>query len=484
MKFHALTAIVLLAFTAPAFAEGVPARAESVKVPLGAPPVIPTVATTATDVADQVRLNTAITVTGDVIHLGDIFTGYLARPEKVVANAPAPGQRAVLSAEWLENLSRTYGLGWRPAGTYDRATVYQPGQVITQEAMLTAIRGELATKGLPASYDVSPATPLSSVTVSLAAGTAVGVREAYLDPTTKAFSAVVEIPAGDPKATFIPVRGVAYAVAVVPVLKENAGRNQTITAAMIDMVKVRAELVKSTTIVDPAALVGKTPKFLVKAGVPVLDSDVTLVRMVEVPVLRMIGTRDDRITRDQLTMITLNAADLPADTITDAAQLIGKSPRRTLAANAPISANDVVMIRKLTVPVLARNIARGEAITADDLTTTTVNETQMVNNVLSANDAIVGRIALQDLRAGQLVHGFNITRAIAVERGKLVTIIYSMPMMNLTAQGVARDQGGIGDAIRVANSKSNTVMTAEVIDANTVRIGPKQLAAGAAASSH
>lgn len=474
MKFHTLAAAALFTMTAPALAD---------MVPIGAPPVIPASNVSHED-ADQVRLNSAITVTGDVIRLGDVFSGYLARPEKVIANAPQPGQRAVLSAEWLENLSRTYGLGWRPAGAYDRATVYQPGHAIAQDAILTAVRGELAARGLPASFEVTPLAPIASVTVALTASTAIGVREAYFDPTTKVFSAVAEIPAGDPKAVFVPVRGVAYAVAAVPVLKENAGKNQVITAAMIDIVKVRAELVKSTTITDPAALLGKSAKFLVKAGVPVQENDVVQIRMVEVPVLRVIGTREDKITRDQIATVTINAADLPPNAVLDAADLVGKTPRRTLSAGVPVSANDVVLVRKVTVPTLARNIERGAIINAGDLTTMTITEAQLVNNVLTGDDAIVGRIAQQDLRAGQLIHSFNIVRPIAVERGKMVTIIYSMPMMNLTAQGVARDQGGVGDAIRVANSKSNTVMTAEVIDSNTVRIGPKQLAASGAASSH
>lgn len=477
MKLQAVATALMFTLATPAFAEGVR------KVPLGAPPVIPTANAAAED-ADQVRLNAAITVTGEVLRLGDIFSGYLARPEKVVANAPQPGQRAVLSAEWLESLSRTYGLGWRPAGTYDRATVYQPGQTIAQDAIMAAVRGELAARGLPASFEVTPLTPITPVTVAMTASTLVGVREAYLDPSTKTFSAVAEIPAGDPKAVFVPVRGVAYAVAAVPVLKENAGKNQTITAAMIDIVKVRAEQVKAATITNPADLIGKSPKFLVKAGLPVQETDVVQIRMVEVPVLRVIGTREDKITRDQIAMTTINAADLPANAVLDAADLIGKTPRRTLAAGIPISANDVVLVRKITVPALAHNIERGKVLTAADLTTTTITEAQLTNNVLADDDAIVGRIAQQDLRAGQMIHGFNIARPIAIERGKVVTIVYAMPMMNLTAQGIARDQGGIGDAIRVTNSKSNTVVTAEVIDSNTVRISPKQNSASAATSGH
>jgi flagella basal body P-ring formation protein FlgA len=75
-----------------------------------------------------------------------------------------------------------------------------------------------------------------------------------------------------------------------------------------------------------------------------------------------------------------------------------------------------------------------------------------------------------------MMHAFDIARPLAVERGKLVTIIYAVPMMSLSVQGVAQEQGGVGDAIRVTNTKSNTTVIAEVIDARTVRIGMKQTA--------
>ena len=57
------------------------------------------VSSLAADLDDQLRLNTSITVNDDSIRLGDIFAGYLTRPEKVVATAPRPGQRMTLTAD-------------------------------------------------------------------------------------------------------------------------------------------------------------------------------------------------------------------------------------------------------------------------------------------------------------------------------------------------------------------------------------------------
>lgn len=476
MKFPGLATAMLLALSSPAFA-GPAFAGESVRaLPLGAPPAIPASHELESDAADRIQLNASITVTGDVIHLGDVFSGYLVRPEKVVANAPRPGQRVVLSADWLTTLAHTYGLEWRPASSYDRAVVYQPGQTIAPSDILAAVRGALKAKGMPANLELSATSQLDAVTVAMAASTDVGVREAYYDTNAKAFTAVVEIPANDPKAVFVPLRGVAFATIPVPVLKENAVKNKIITAAMIDVVNVREELVKSTTVTDPELLIGKAPKFFVKAGLPIQESEVAQMHLIEIPVMAIETSRDTKITKGEIVMATFNASDLPQDAVLDAAQLIGKTPRRNLPAGSPIRHGDVQLVRQVVVPVAARDLNRGEIVTAGDLTTTTLTDAEVVANVITDTSEIVGRTVKHTMRAGQMMHAFDIARPIAVERGKLVTIIYSVPMMNLTSQGIAQEQGGIGDAIRVTNSKSNATIVGEVIDARTVRISMKQTA--------
>jgi flagella basal body P-ring formation protein FlgA len=107
---------------------------------------------------------------------------------------------------------------------------------------------------------------------------------------------------------------------------------------------------------------------------------------------------------------------------------------------------------------------------ASDLSTISMNDGDIVANLLTDASEIVGRATKHAMRAGQMLHNFDIARPTAVERGHLVTIVYAMPMMNLTVQGVAQESGGVGDVIRVANSKTNQSFVAEVLDARTVRV--------------
>jgi len=432
----------------------------------------------AADLDDQLALNTSITSQGGDIQLGDIFTGYLSRPEKVVAQAPRPGQRLVLTAEWLTNVARTYGLNWRPANGYDRTVVYHPGRVIAQQDILNAVKADLIAKGMPANYAVAPAAALPSVTVAAASITAgeVGIRESYFEQRNGTFSAVVEIPPGDAHAQFISFRGRAYAVVAVPTVKENVPKNTVITSEMITIVDLPEDQMKADTLTDVASLVGKAPRVFLRAGAPIRDTEVAQMILVDVPVLTVDAARDTKISEANVVMTTFNAADLPRDVITDAELLIGKNPRRYLAARAPIRRADVQSVREVRVPVATHDLSRGTVVSAADLNWIVMNDNVIAANVVTDSANIIGRETKHPIRSGQMLRTHDIALPIAIERGRLITILWSTSLMNLTVQGLAQEAGGVGDVIRVINTKSKTSVLAEVIDAQTVRVSAQQTA--------
>jgi flagella basal body P-ring formation protein FlgA len=425
---------------------------------------------------DQLQLNTSISVTGRDVQLGDIFTGYLSRPEKVVAQAPRPGQRVVLSAEWLNTLARTYGLNWRASNGYDRAIVHQPGQTVAPQDILAVVKADLLAKGMPANFSLSPGAQVPSVTVAMSTAVDIGVREAFFDARTQKFSAVVEIPPGAPNAQFISLRGDAFPVIAIPVLKDSVPKNTPITAAMLTTLDLPESQMRPDTIVDPAVLIGKAPKVFVRAGVPVRENDVAQMTLVEIPVLNTEMARDGAISEHHVTFATFNATDLPGDVVTDPSQLIGYTPRRFIPAGAPMRRGDVHMVRQLQVPVASRDLKRGEILGDHHLTWITMNDNEITNYAITDAESLTGRITKHPIRAGALLRTYDVARPVAVERGKLVTILWSTSSMNLTAQGQALETGGVGDVIRVVNTKSKTALTAEVIDSHTVRLTTQQTA--------
>lgn len=419
---------------------------------------------------DAVRLKTAITIEADVITLGDVFDGFLPRPEKIVARAPKPGQRMTLTAEWLAETARTYGIEWRPANSFDRAIVFQPGQTITGDDILGAVKERLIAGGMPASYGLTPAAPVASVTVAMSSSREVEVREALYDTNSRTFSALVQIPPGDPQATFVTLRGVAFATVQIPVLKQAAGKTTTITADMIDLIALPENDLRPSMVLDPNVLIGKTPKLFLRAGQPVRESELTKISLVEVPAFVSDMDHETLITKDHVKTVLVNAAMLPADAVTSAEYLLGKRARRGLAASTPIRRADVAFVRRIEVPVAARDIPRGTTVTEADITWLAIDEADLGPNIVTDEAKIVGQMTRLTLRSGQPVREHAIAKPVAVERGQAVTVLWSVTSINLTAQGQAMEKGGVGDVIRVINTKSSQTMLAEIIDSRTVRV--------------
>ncbi|MGE4065000.1 MAG: flagellar basal body P-ring formation chaperone FlgA [Rhodospirillaceae bacterium] len=442
----------------------------SLAVMLAASPLAAATSGSANSLDEGVTLKTAITVESDVITLGDVFEGFLSRPEKVVAQAPKPGQRMTLTADWLEDVARTYGIAWRPANSFDRAVVYQPGVTVTAAEILAPIRNGLIESGMPAHFDLKPAAPLAAVTLAATAPKDIGVRELVYDAPGKQFSALVQIPADDPQAVFLQVRGTAYPTIEIPVLKQPVGKHTTISAEMIDFIRVPQDEVRPSTIIDPNMLIGKTPKMFVRAGQALRESELAHVTLIELPMLAADAPRGERITADHIVTVAVDAERVPRDAVTTADFLIGKSTRRALAGNIPIRRGDVATVHDIEVPVLTRDIPRGATVTEADITWLTMNEADVVGEIVMDVDAIVGQVARLSLKGGQPVRKHSVAKAIAVDRGQMVTVLWSVKSINLTAQGHAMEKGGVGDVIRVTNSKSHQTVLAEIIDSRTVRV--------------
>lgn len=428
------------------------------------------------DEDDQLRLNTTITVTGNSVRLDDIFSGFLGRPEKVVTRAPQPGKKMVLSAKWLSDLAHTYGLDWEPSSQYDRAIVFQPGQTISPEAILTAVKNELIQRGMPEDFGVSPQFRLNAITIAADAPNEIRIREAYFDAASHTFSAVAEIPPGTPDAQFVPLRGTAFPTAAIPVLSQNTGKNTVISDDMIKTVRVALTEIGRDTVTDASFLLGKSPLTFLRAGRPINESEVAQISLVDVPVLIMNLSRDSSIDLANVEYETFNVAKLPDDVILDADQLIGKTPRRYLAAGAPIRRGDVVMIHAMEVPVANRGMPRGTLLTKKDISWVSVKDINLANDVVTSEADIIGYITRHTIRPGQIFRNHNVERPTVVARGALITIVWDVPLMSLSAQGRATESGGIGDVIRVINTASKTAIFAEVIGPQKVRVTTQQMA--------
>lgn len=136
------------------------------------------------------------------------------------------------------------------------------------------------------------------------------------------------------------------------------------------------------------------------------------------------------------------------------------------------------LIRMADLPVPNRPIAPGEIIGPRDIETMRLRAERVGADVVVDLREIVGKTPRRPLRAHEPLRMADIQAPVIVHKGDLVTIVLQTPTMQLTAQGKAGEDGGMGATIHVANTKSNRIIDAKVIGPNIVAVGTTaQLAA-------
>lgn len=125
----------------------------------------------------------------------------------------------------------------------------------------------------------------------------------------------------------------------------------------------------------------------------------------------------------------------------------------------------------LPVAMVAREIARGEAITADKLVMKRYNISNLSGDpLLSVGDA-AGRLAKRTLRPGKPLLRKQLQQPLLVKRGATVTIVSQTDGISAQTAGVALKEGRLQESIKVQNSSSERVIDAIVVGPGRVSVG-------------
>lgn len=146
-----------------------------------------------------------------------------------------------------------------------------------------------------------------------------------------------------------------------------------------------------------------------------------------------------------------------------------EAPGSSVPVRARVSGRVMAVVE---VPVLARPKQRGETISEADLEWQQVRESQVQFGVLTRMEDIIGRQMRGPGRPGVPLRSTDIQREIIVAKGSLVTIIMRRGSLQLTAQGKALEDGGLGDTIRISNAQSKRTIEGKIEGPGTVSVVP------------
>ena len=118
--------------------------------------------------------------------------------------------------------------------------------------------------------------------------------------------------------------------------------------------------------------------------------------------------------------------------------------------------------------VANRQINKGELIRPEDICLEKNDITRLNLTKILNKDEIAGKIALRNIRKGAFLTERMIGRKMLVKRGQFVTVVVNNALLNITINGKAKDNGYLGDIIRVQNMDSGNIISGIVKDSNTI----------------
>jgi len=124
--------------------------------------------------------------------------------------------------------------------------------------------------------------------------------------------------------------------------------------------------------------------------------------------------------------------------------------------------------------VLTHHLRPGTILTGDDVRTARLHAALLHGNIALTEEDAVGQALRHDMPAGQPLSAGDVMRPRLVERNDVVRMSLEAGGIVLAAQGIAMEEGGMGDRIRVQNPASRAVVIAEITGSGTVRVTPGQ----------
>ena len=115
------------------------------------------------------------------------------------------------------------------------------------------------------------------------------------------------------------------------------------------------------------------------------------------------------------------------------------------------------------IPVLARGIVANKVIGKGDIRWIKVRADRVQRGIVHDAKNLVGMVPRRSLRSGTPIRVADVRRPVMVTKGSITIIVLRVPGMLLTATGRAQEDGSKGDAIRVSNTRNNTVLEAVVV---------------------
>lgn len=124
----------------------------------------------------------------------------------------------------------------------------------------------------------------------------------------------------------------------------------------------------------------------------------------------------------------------------------------------------------VSVPVLKEAVTRGQIIRAENITMQPVAAGRVFASTITSADVLAGQQANRNLAAGEPVNKLHVGVAPVVRRNSAVKLRFVRGGVELSSQGQALEDAGVGQAVRVLNPTTRTTLTGRVAEDGAVDV--------------
>ena len=123
------------------------------------------------------------------------------------------------------------------------------------------------------------------------------------------------------------------------------------------------------------------------------------------------------------------------------------------------------------VLIACRMLQRGEALVEEMFELDERDITALRHDYFSEPAMLQGLQTRRSLAVGSILTGNHIEAIPIVRRGDEVQLIARTSRLSVSALGLAMQNGGVGERIRVKNSDSGKILYGQILDSYTIQIG-------------
>jgi flagella basal body P-ring formation protein FlgA len=122
----------------------------------------------------------------------------------------------------------------------------------------------------------------------------------------------------------------------------------------------------------------------------------------------------------------------------------------------------------VSIPVLTQKLPNNTLIKEADITTMEIAKSQITFDTITAPEKLIGQSLKRSMPDRRPLKERDLQKPQIMVRNTTVNIVFRTNTISLKTLGVAMDNGGAGDIIRVRNSSSNKIVQAIIQDEKNV----------------